>query len=179
MKSNADTPRRHRRALPALALFAAIYAMAWTPATHAEQPLAFAIPGVVDAVMVKPGEVVKKGAVLAKLDTKPFEYRDTAARAAIDAADRELEFAEQNLVRVKQLFDDLSTSKEELERATLRLANAKAGRAKAEAGRNMAGWRLSRATLRAPADGRVKSTPGYPGLVVDPAAGFTPVVVME
>jgi len=145
----------------------------------AERRLAFAVAGVVEAVLVRPGAKVAKGTPLARLDLRPLEAAHGAAEAAAKAADLELQLAQANMQRVQQLYDDLSTSKEELERATLRLARAEAAQAKAAAQRTVAQWRLERGTLTAPVSGVIKSITGYIGLVVDPAQRFTPVVVMK
>jgi RND family efflux transporter MFP subunit len=145
----------------------------------AERRLAFAVAGVVEAVMVRPGQKVAKGAPLAKLDLRPFAAEARATAAQLKAAELELEFATTNLKRVKQLFDDLSTSKEEMEQATLRLARAEAGKEAAAAANETAQWRLERATLTAPVAGVVDAITGYIGLVVDPAQRFSPVVVMK
>jgi len=145
----------------------------------AERRLAFAVAGVVEAVMVRPGQKVAKGAALARLDLRPLEAYAKAAAAELKAAKMEAELAAGNMERVRQLYDDLSTSKEELERAMLRLARADAMLARAEAADADAQWRLERGTLSAPVAGVIQSITGYIGLVVDPAARFTPVVVMK
>ena len=77
------------------------------------------------------------------------------------------------------MFDDLSTSGEELEKADLALAKAQAKHARARARAERAAWRLDRATLRASGAGTVKAVPGYPGMVVDSRAAITPVVVLD
>ena len=163
-----------------LAGFAALVLVApsATPAA-AERRLAFAVAGVVEAVMVRPGQKVAKGAELAKLDLRPLAAAARAAAAELKAAQLELEFATANMGRVKQLYDDLSTSKEELERATLRLARAEAGKETAAAADELARWQLERGTLVAPVAGVIQAITGYIGLVVDPAQRFTPVVVMK
>ncbi len=149
-----------------------------TPAM-AEMRLGFAVPGIVAEVLVKSGQPVKKGTPLARLDTRPFDAKVRAARAALDAAELELGFANDNKKRVKQLFDDLSTSAEELERASLRVAEASAKKEEASANFRIASWELERATLTAPASGSVGSVPGYSGLVVDPSRENTTIVVLK
>jgi RND family efflux transporter MFP subunit len=155
-----------------------IAAFAANPA-WAERRLAFAVAGIVEEVMVRPGQKVAKGTALARLDLRPLAADARATEAALKAAAMELEFAAANLKRVKQLFDDLSTSKEEMEQATLRLARAEAGKESAAAANELAQWRLERGTLTAPVAGVVDAITGYIGLVVDPAQRFSPVVVMK
>jgi len=146
---------------------------------RAERALAFAVAGVVEAVLVKAGDGVEKGTELARLDLRVLRAEMAAAAAELKAARLELDLARKNLKRVKQLYDDLSTSLEELEEAELRVIDAEAGAETARADSEVAAWRFERGTLRAPAAGTVKGVPGYPGLVVEPEARFTPVVVLD
>lgn len=144
-----------------------------------ERKLAFPVAGVIDKVMVRGGQSVKSGAPLAVLDLAPLKALKDSADADLRAANSKLTFATQNRNRVKQLFDDLSTSAEELERAELALIDAIAGKVRARATADIAAWNLTHATLRAPSDGTVLSVPGYGGMVVNPAAAITPVVVLS
>lgn len=169
--------RLRRAAIVGIALLAA--GMSVAKPAWAERRLAFAVAGVVEEIMARPGQKVAKGTPLAKLDLRPLAAEARATAAALKAAEMELEFAATNLKRVKQLFDDLSTSKEEMEQATLRLARAEAGKAAAAAANELAQWRLERGTLTAPVAGVVDSIAGYIGLVIDPAQRFTPIVVMK
>lgn len=170
---------RWRPRLLIVGLCAALLAgLATTPAA-AERRLAFAVAGVVEAVLVRPGAKVAKGTALARLDLRPLAAQARAAEAAATAATLEFDLATANMERVQQLYDDLSTSKEELERASLRAARAEAAKLQAMAESEIAAWRLERGTLSAPVAGVVQSITGYIGLVVDPSARFTPVVIMK
>ncbi len=145
----------------------------------AEQSLSFAVGGVVDKILVKPGDAVRLEAPLARLDSRPLRARKRAADARAGLADEVFTRAEKNLSRVKQLYDDLATSGEELEKAQSQLAQAKADREVARARADLAAWRLGRTTLEAPANGTVTQVPGYRGLVVHPRAGNYPVVLFQ
>ena len=145
----------------------------------AERKLAFPVAGVVAKVMVQTGQQVKVGDALAQLDLTAFKALKDAADAGLRAAGQTLTFATQNRNRAKQLFDDLSTSAEELERAELKLIQAVADKVRAQAQAEIASWNLNRATLRAPSAGAVNSVPGYAGMVVDPAAAITTVVILS
>jgi len=151
-------------------LLAAALLIASGPAFSAERKLSFAVEGVVQDVPVKVGQSLKAGTPLARLDPRPFSARKKAADAGVEAAGARLKFAAQSRDRAKQLFDDLSTSAEELERAEIALIDARADLARARAEADVAAWRLERATLRAPADGIVAAIPGYAGMIVNPAA---------
>lgn len=124
------------------------------------------VSGVVDEVLVKTGQRVKKGAVLLRLDRTVLQaHLDEAtaehARAQADEVD-----ARRELDRAQELFNRTVSSTSELEAATLRHARAQANLAAAGARRAIAQKDLKDAELRAPIDGVVSALPGGPGTVV-------------
>jgi multidrug efflux system membrane fusion protein len=152
----------------------------WSAAAEAAgRKLAFPVAGVVEKIMVRAGQAVKAGDALAALDQRPFAARERAAAENLLAAENSNKFATENHQRVKQLFDDLSTSSEELEKAQVLLLKAQAGLARAKSAALISKWRLERATLRAPKAGTVAAVPGYPGMVVNPLAAITAVVILD
>ncbi len=144
-----------------------------------ERALAFPVRGVVAEVMVSSGKSVARGAPLVRLDMTTFKAHLNSAQAGLKAAESVLAFALRNRDDVKQLYDDLSTSGEDLEKAEIRLANAEASLGKAREYAEIAAWNFEKATLRAPAPGIVKSVRGYAGLVVDPRSGLVPVIILS
>ncbi len=146
------------------------------PANAGERRLAFAVAGVVDKVLVRSGQKVAAGTPLAVLDLLPLSAVKRAADAGVVAAALDHKLSVANMQRVRQLYDDLSASAEELEGAESKLAAAAADLAHATAEAEIAGWNLDHGTLRAPRSGVVSGIPGYAGLVVNPNARFTPVV---
>jgi RND family efflux transporter MFP subunit len=124
------------------------------------------VSGVVDEVLVKTGQRVKKGTVLLRLGKTVLQARlDEAtaeqARAQADEAD-----ARRELDRAQELFNRTVSSTSELEAATLRHARAQAALAAAGARRVIAQKDLDDADLMAPIDGVVSALPGGPGTVV-------------
>ncbi|MCP5372779.1 MAG: biotin/lipoyl-binding protein [Hyphomicrobiales bacterium] len=178
-RSSIARPSRAAGRAAALLLVALGAATLAPAALAADRKLAFAVAGVVDKVLVRSGQRVAAGAPLAQLDPAPFEARAAAAEAALAAADLDLKHAEENLTRVRQLYDDLSTSGQALEEAESRLAHAQATQLRAKARSDLAAWRRDRATLRAPRAGTVAAVPAYPGMVVDPRAAITTAVVLS
>ncbi len=162
-------------------VFLAVAAMLlWTAAAQAaERKLAFPVAGVVERIMVRTGQAVKAGDALAALDLLPFAARSRAAAENLLAAKSNDKFATENHKRVRQLFDDLSTSGEELEKAQVMMFRARADLAQAKSAAEISKWELERATLRAPKAGTVAVVPGYPGLVVDPRTNITPVIILD
>ncbi len=136
------------------------------------------VSGVVETVLVKPGQRVKKGAVLLRLDRTILQARlDEAtaehARAQADEAD-----ARREQERAQELFNRTVSSTSELDAATLRHARAQAALSAAQARRVIAQKNLQDAELRAPFDGVVSAVPGAPGTVVAADCQPRPLVVL-
>jgi RND family efflux transporter MFP subunit len=146
---------------------AGIYLGSASPLWAAERvELTTRVSGVVAEVLVKPGQRVKKGAVLLRLDKTVLQARFDEATAEQARADADAGDARRELERAEELFNRTVSSTSELEAATLRHARAKAALSGANARRVIAQKNLSDAELKAPFDGVVKSVPGGPGTVV-------------
>lgn len=124
------------------------------------------VSGVVEEVLVKPGQRVKKGAVLLRLDKTVLQARLDEATAEQVRAEADEGDARRELERAEELFNRTVSSASELEAATLRHARAKAALSGAKARRVIAQKNLADAELKAPSNGVVKSVPGGPGTVV-------------
>jgi RND family efflux transporter MFP subunit len=124
------------------------------------------VSGVVEEVLVKPGQRVKKGAVLLRLDKTVLQAQLDEATAEQARADADEGDARRELERAEELFNRTVSSSSELEAATLRHARAKAALSGANARLVIAQKNLADAELKAPFNGVVKSVPGGPGTVV-------------
>lgn len=136
------------------------------PISAAQLELTTRVSGVVAEVLVRPGQRVKKGTVLVRLDPGVLKARlDEAvaehARAEADEAD-----AKRDLERAQELFNRGVSSTSELDVAMLRHTRARAAVAAAAARRTIATKDLDDAALRAPSDGVVKAVPGGAGTYV-------------
>ena len=149
------------------ALLAGWSALAVLPVLAADKiELTTRVSGVVDQVLVKAGQSVKKGAILLRLDKTILQARfDEAtaehARAQADEAD-----ARRELDREQELFDRTVSSTTELDAAKLRYTRAQTALAAAAARRVIAQKNLADAELKAPFNGVVSAVPGAPGTVV-------------
>lgn len=137
------------------------------------------VSGVVESVLVKPGQRVKKGAVLLRLDRTILQARleeATAdhARAQADEAD-----AKREQGRAQELYDRTVSSSSELEAAELRYARAQAALSAAQARRVIAQKNLADAELKAPFDGVVSAIPGGAGTVVVADCQPKPLIVLS
>ncbi|MBW8457306.1 MAG: efflux RND transporter periplasmic adaptor subunit [Thiobacillus sp.] len=150
------------------------------PLWAAEQvELTTPVSGVVEEVLVKPGQRVKKGAVLLRLDKTVLQARLDEATAEQTRADADEEDAGRELERAEELFNRTVSSTSELEAATLRHTRAKAALSAASARRVIAQKNLADAELKAPFNGVVRSVPGGAGTVVTADCQPKPLVVLD
>ncbi|MBI3431582.1 MAG: efflux RND transporter periplasmic adaptor subunit [Hydrogenophilales bacterium] len=137
------------------------------------------VSGVVETVLVKPGQHVKKGTVLLRLDRTVLQARLDEAmadqlRAQADEAD-----ARREQGRAQELYDRTVSSTSELEAAQLRYARAKAALSAAQARRVIAQKNLTDAELKAPFGGVVGAVPGGPGTVVAADCQPKPLIILS
>ena len=140
---------------------------------RSEVRLGFRVGGKMVSRAAEVGQRVKAGDVLARLDPEDLRLSQDAARAALQAAQVNLDFNQADFKRFKELRDQGFISGAELERreATLKSAAAQLDQAKAQASVqvNQAAY----TALVAPAAGVVVGVDAEPGAVL--AAG-TPVI---
>ena len=112
--------------------------------------------GRVLAVLVEAGDVVRKGQVLAKLNTSVIAPQVASLRAAVEQARADAELATADYQRAQKIADSVGAlSKEEVERRRT-LASTTAARVRtSEAQLAEAEARLRRTDIVAPEDGRV------------------------
>lgn len=119
-----------------------------------ETPLAFNTPGRIAAILVREGDRVAAGQLLARLDT-------TALGANQNAATADVVRAQADLKRAEDLFAKgwVTAPRVEQARATMAAAQARA---------RAAAFDVALAVLRAPAAGVVLARPGEPGQIAQP-----------
>ncbi|MHB0974478.1 MAG: efflux RND transporter periplasmic adaptor subunit [Thiobacillus sp.] len=137
------------------------------------------VSGMVEAVLVKPGQHVKKGAVLLRLDRTVLQARLEEAQAELARAQADEADAKREQGRAQELYDRTVSSTSELEAAELRYARAQAALSAAKARRVIARKNLADADLKAPFDGVVKAVPGGPGTVVVADCQPKPLIILD
>jgi RND family efflux transporter MFP subunit len=137
------------------------------------------VSGVVEEVLVKPGQRVSKGAVLLRLDRTVLQAHVDEATAEQVRADADEEDAKRDLERAEELYNRTVSSTSELEAATLRHTRAKAALSAANARLVIAKKNLSDAELKAPFNGVVSAVPGGPGTVVTADCQPKPLVILS
>ena len=143
--------------------------------------LSFEVPGKVERVLVKIGDSVEKGDLLAQIDRRPFELTLERARAAVSEARAQTRAASSDYGRVRLLFESDNASKAELDHAEARLASKRSEYRAAYAQLDLARRDLRHTELRAPFAGTVarkrveafeQVTPGRPVFEIDGRSGF-------
>lgn len=124
------------------------------------------VSGVVEEVYVKPGQSVKKGAVLLRLNKVIYQAQVLEAGAEIERLRAEAAEAKRDLDRAEELYSRTVSSTTELDSAKLRHTRAQSALTVAEARGTIAKKNLSDTELKAPFNGVVAAVPAAPGVVV-------------
>ncbi len=120
------------------------------------------------------GDIVEKGALLFRIDPRPFQAELDAALANLAGADAEYENAKAEQTRGENLLQRQALSREEAGRRVRALRQAEAGRAAAKAHVDQARLNLEFTEVRAPITGRISDDfVGDGNLIVGGAQGGT------
>jgi RND family efflux transporter MFP subunit len=138
-----------------------------------ESRLGFRVGGKIVRRAADLGDVVKAGQLLAQLDPQDLRLGEESARAALSAAQVNLDQAAADFKRFKDLRDQGFISSADLERRETTLKAAQAQLAQARAQNSVQGNQAAYASLVADAKGVITGVDAEPGMVV--AAG-APVV---
>ena len=162
-----------------LAAALVLLSLSSAPVRAADLALGFALSGVVEKVLVKPGQAVASGQALVVLDTTTIRARSKAVEAEITASQGVAALAERRFQSAQEQFAAVSLSKVELDTARIERDEARARLAKAQARLAVLQWRLDRSTLKASGKGRVKSVNTWPGMVINLRSENPSIVVIS
>jgi RND family efflux transporter MFP subunit len=137
--------------------------------------IASQLSGTVVQILVDAGDRVKKGQVLARIDTRATDAQVAAERAGVAQADAQLAQARLNLERTRSLVQKNFVSQAALDKAEADARAAQAAADAARAGEAQADTARSFAELRAPMDGIVTRRLMEPGEVAAPGRGVVAV----
>lgn len=135
-------------------------------ALAADIELTTRISGVVEEVYVRPGQSVKKGAVLLRLNKVIYQAQVLEAGAESERLRAEAAEAKRDLDRAEELYSRTVSSTTELDSAKLRHTRAQSALTVAEARATIAKKNLADTELKAPFNGVVAAVPAAPGVVV-------------
>ena len=142
-----------------------------------EQDLAFRVAGTVTGVEVDVGSPVRRGQVLARLDSGDLELRRQQAEAGVAQARAQARNADASYERVVALYGSGNASMSDLDAARASYESANASEASAATALRLAEQQVSYALLQAPVDGSVSRVAVDVNEAV--AAGQTVVVVID
>lgn len=175
--SKAETPSAPVRAVRTMTVTSdsagGSYEYAAEVRARTESRLGFRVGGKIVRRTANVGDTVKAGQVLAQLDPQDLQLGQESARAALGAAQANLDQTAADFKRFKELRDQGFISSAELERRETALKSAQAQLDQARAQSSVQGNQAAYATLVADASGVITSVDAEPGMVV--AAG-APVV---
>lgn len=137
--------------------------------------IASQLSGTVTLILVDAGDRVKKGQVLARIDTRDTDAQVAAGRANVAQADAQLTQARLNLERTQSLLEKNFVSRAALDQAESNLKAAQAAADAARAGNTQADTARSHAELKSPIDGVVTRRLMEPGEVAAPGRGVVAV----
>jgi RND family efflux transporter MFP subunit len=134
------------------------------------------VSGVIQAVNVEVGDLVKKGQVLLSLDSTTYRARVAENQSAITRLDAETEEAKRELDRVQELHERTVVATAELDQAKLRMVKSQSMLAEARARLRQNQKALEDASLRAPFDAIVVLRKAEPGMSV--TTGLQPQILL-
>ena len=135
-------------------------------ALAADIELTTRVSGVVEEVYVKPGQSVKKGALLLRLNKVIYQAQVLEAGAESERLRAEAAEAKRDLDRAEELYSRTVSSTTELDSAKLRHTRAQSALTVAQARATIAKKNLADTDLKAPFNGVVAAVPAAPGVVV-------------
>ncbi|MGB5965481.1 MAG: efflux RND transporter periplasmic adaptor subunit [Sulfurimonadaceae bacterium] len=117
--------------------------------------LSFNVSGRLKSVNMKPGQFVKKGALVAEVDDAYFKLKVAEVRASLKQTASELGHAKARYERVQKLYVNRSSSLSDLDSARTAYDSAKANRRAMQTRLEQVQLELSYTKLTAPLDGSV------------------------
>ncbi len=124
-----------------------------------EMSLSFRVSGTLVKLKVKLGDEVKKGDLIASLDTKDALIEIERSKASVARANAEYRSAQADFERVKSLYADGSGSRSELDAARAQSESARALLSAERKGLEMSRSKLADHQLKAPLPGAIAEVP--------------------
>ncbi len=122
--------------------------------------LSFRVSGLVETIPIKCGQPVKKGDLIAKLDTAHYESQKNQAQASLKQLQSRAKAAKTEYDRIRKLWAKKDVSQRKLENVRAAMQSAKESVIAARKRLDEAKRQLEYATLRAPYDGLIAHIPG-------------------
>ncbi|WP_456404933.1 efflux RND transporter periplasmic adaptor subunit [Thiolapillus sp.] len=136
------------------------------------------VSGVVQKVNVQPGQTVRQGEVLLKLDQREFQARLRRAQSRVARANSLFDEALREEERAIELYDRTLLSDHELQKAQIGKLEAESRKHDAAADLVQARLDLERSQVKAPVNGRIVEVQAWPGQPVRNALRIQPLMVL-
>jgi RND family efflux transporter MFP subunit len=146
-----------------------------SPLPEKDAQVAAQVAGRLLQVLVREGDVVAAGQIVARVDAAPLADEAQAAEAAVEKTRAEVKNAEATFTRVERVFEHGIAARQEVDDATARADTAAASQREAESTARRARRQVERASVRSPLSGVVVRIFRRPGELVD-GTPATPVV---
>ena len=124
-----------------------------------ESNLSFKVGGLVSRVLVKVGDRVRKGQVIATMDDKDYRLQLKQVQASYAQARAQARNAKAEYERTRRLYENRSVSIKDLDNARASADSARAQSAAQAQAVGLARSKLEYCTLRAPAPGEIAQVP--------------------
>ncbi|HMJ14390.1 MAG TPA: efflux RND transporter periplasmic adaptor subunit [Polyangiaceae bacterium] len=134
------------------------------------------VSGHIDSVHFAPGERVKKGQLLFRIDARPFQAEARRLQANVQSARSQLEFANVTHERGQRLLAERVISAEAVDKVKNDAASAEAALAASRAALETARLNLDFTAVRSPIAGRISRALITPGNLVSSSSLLTTVV---
>lgn len=138
--------------------------------SRTESDLGFRVGGKVVRRLVDPGQRVRRGQVLMRIDATDLQLQASASRDQVRSAEAQAAQATAEEARQRRLLDAGAVSRSAYDAALAASESAQAAVAAARSGARQAGNQAGYGTLVADADGVVTEVLAQPGQVVAPGA---------
>ncbi len=122
--------------------------------------------GIVKTLNVTVGSHIRRGEIIAEIDSRPLEAQLAQARAQIDVAAQDVKQAEVQLARARQLDERQLVPRQQVEDLALALNSANARLTKAQRDADLVATALSYSVIRAPISGTIASVSTQEGETV-------------
>jgi RND family efflux transporter MFP subunit len=113
------------------------------------------VEGLVRELLVRDGDAVERGAILAKLDTSALEAQRTTLESQLNESNARLRSAESNYARAQELFEAQVIAREQLDDSLFEQQALEAGAESLQASIAETELRIARSVIRAPFGGVV------------------------
>jgi len=124
-----------------------------------ETNLSFKVAGTVQELSVQVGDTVRRGTLIARLDTQDYDLQVDEANAGVTRAKAEARNAEANYKRIRALYEAKNASRNDLDQARTLSESANAATISAEKRLELVRLQLSYTKLHAPVDGKISVVP--------------------